>query len=99
MLEIFILTIKNIHAAIGSSMIQTKRHGYTMVSCFVQDGIKKAKQFIENGYQINKGKQMKQLSIKDYSSAYEYQQAKKQAIKQSNALKSERKNKRIVNFN
>ena len=42
---------------------------------------------------------MKQLSIKDYSSSYEYKQAKKQAIKQSNALKSERKNKRNVNFN
>ena len=37
---------------------------------------------------------MKQLSIKDYPSAYEYKQAKKQAIKQSNALKVERKNKR-----
>ena len=40
---------------------------------------------------------MKQLSIKDYSSAYAYKQAKKQAIKQSNALKVERKNKRIFN--
>ena len=40
---------------------------------------------------------MKQLTIKDFSNAYEYKQAKKQAIKQSNALKSERKNKR--NFN
>ena len=40
---------------------------------------------------------MKQLLIKDFSNAYEYKQAKKQAIKQSNALKSERKNKR--NFN
>ena len=38
---------------------------------------------------------MKQLTIKDYSSAYEYKQAKKQAIKKCNALKSERKNKRI----
>lgn len=42
---------------------------------------------------------MKQLTIKDYSSAYEYQQAKKQAIKQCNALKSERKNKRILSNN
>lgn len=40
---------------------------------------------------------MKRLSIKDYPSIYEFKQAKKQAIKQSNALKSERKNKR--NFN
>ena len=38
---------------------------------------------------------MKQLSIKDFNNAYQYQQAKKQAIKQSNALKSERKNKRM----
>ena len=38
---------------------------------------------------------MKQISIKDFSNAYEYKQAKKQAVKQSNALKSERKNKRI----
>ena len=38
---------------------------------------------------------MKQLSIKDFSNAYEYKQAKKQAIKQSNALKTERKNKRM----
>ena len=42
---------------------------------------------------------MKQLTIKDYPSAYEFKQAKKQAIKQCNALKSERKNKRNVNFN
>ena len=40
---------------------------------------------------------MKQLSIKDFTNAYEFKQAKKQAIKQSNALKVERKNKR--NFN
>ena len=40
---------------------------------------------------------MKQLSIKDFNNAYEYKHAKKQAIKQSNALKVERKNKR--NFN
>ena len=38
---------------------------------------------------------MKRLTIKDYSSAYEFKQAKKQAIKKCNALKSERKNKRI----
>ncbi len=38
---------------------------------------------------------MKQLTIKDYPSAYEFKQAKKQAIKQSQALKSERKNKRL----
>ena len=38
---------------------------------------------------------MKQLTIKDFSNAYEYHQAKKQAIKKCNALKSERKNKRI----
>ena len=38
---------------------------------------------------------MKRLSIKDFSNAYEFKQAKKQAIKQSNDLKSERKNKRI----
>ena len=40
---------------------------------------------------------MKRLSIKDFSNAYEFKQAKKQAIKQSQALKVERKNKR--NFN
>ena len=40
---------------------------------------------------------MKRLSIKDFTNAYEFKQAKKQAIKQSNALKVERKNKR--NFN
>ena len=40
---------------------------------------------------------MKQLLIKDFSNAYEYKQAKKQAIKLANALKTERKNKR--NFN
>ena len=40
---------------------------------------------------------MKQLSIKDYSSAYEYHKAKKAIVKRCNALKSERKNKR--NFN
>ena len=38
---------------------------------------------------------MKQLSIKDFNNAYQYQQAKKQVIKQCNALKTERKNKRI----
>ena len=38
---------------------------------------------------------MRQLSIKDYSSAYEFKQAKKLAIKQANALKVERKNKRL----
>ena len=38
---------------------------------------------------------MKQLDVKDFNNAYEYKQAKKQAIKQCNALKSERKNKRI----
>ena len=37
---------------------------------------------------------MKQLSIKYFANAYEFKQAKKQTIKQSNALKSERKNKR-----
>ena len=37
---------------------------------------------------------MKQLSIKDFANAYEFKQAKKQAKKQSNALKFERKNKR-----
>ena len=42
---------------------------------------------------------MKQLSIKDFSNAYEFKQAKKQVIKQCNALKIERKNKRIFNFN
>ena len=40
---------------------------------------------------------MKRLYIKDFGSAYEFKQAKKQAIKQSSTLKSERKNKR--NFN
>ena len=40
---------------------------------------------------------MKQLTIKDFSNAYEFKQAKKQVIKQSQALKTERKNKR--NFN
>ena len=39
---------------------------------------------------------MKQLTIKDFSNAYEFKQAKKRAIKQSNALKSERKNKRLA---
>ena len=38
---------------------------------------------------------MKQLSIKDYSSAYEFKKAKKAIVKKCNALKSERKNKRI----
>ena len=42
---------------------------------------------------------MKQLTIKDFNNAYEFKQAKKQAkkqaIKQCNALKIERKNKRI----
>ena len=38
---------------------------------------------------------MKQLLIKDFNNAYEFKQAKKQAIKLANALKSERKNKRI----
>ncbi len=38
---------------------------------------------------------MKQLSIKDFSNAYEFKQAKKAIVKQCNALKSERKNKRI----
>ena len=42
---------------------------------------------------------MKQLSIKDFSNAYEYKQAKKQAINKCNTLKTERKNKRNVNFN
>ena len=37
---------------------------------------------------------MKQLTIKDFSNAYEFKQAKKQAIKRRNALKIERKNKR-----
>ncbi len=38
---------------------------------------------------------MKRLSIEDFNNAYEYEKAKKQAVKQSNALKSERKNKRL----
>ena len=38
---------------------------------------------------------MKQLSIKDFSNAYEFKQAKKAIVKQCKALKSERKNKRI----
>ena len=42
---------------------------------------------------------MRQLSIKDFSNAYEFKQAKKQVIKQCNALKSERKNKRILHNN
>ena len=42
---------------------------------------------------------MKQLSIKDFSNAYEFKQAKKQAIKRCNTLKIERKNKRNTNFN
>ena len=46
-----------------------------------------------------KDKHMKQLTIKDFNNAYEFKQAKKQAIKQCNALKIERKNKRNVNFN
>ena len=37
---------------------------------------------------------MKQPSIKDYANAYEYKQAKKAIVKQRNALKAERKNKR-----
>ena len=41
-----------------------------------------------------KDKQMKQLSIKDFSNAYEFKQAKKAIVKQCNALKNERKNKR-----
>lgn len=39
---------------------------------------------------------MKQLTIKDYPSAYEFKQAKKKVIKQCNALKIERKNKRMI---
>ena len=42
---------------------------------------------------------MKRSLIKDFSNAYEYKQAKKHAIKLANALKTERKNKRNVNFN
>ena len=42
---------------------------------------------------------MKQLSIKDFNNAYQYQQGNIASYKQSNALKSERKNKRNVNFN
>ena len=42
---------------------------------------------------------MKQLSIKDFSNAYEFKQAKKAVVKQCNALKNERKNKRNINFN
>ena len=42
---------------------------------------------------------MKQLTIKDYSSAYEFKQAKKAIVKKCKALKSERKNKRNVIFN
>ena len=38
---------------------------------------------------------MKQLTIKDFSNAYEFKQAKRQVIKKCNALKSERKNKRV----
>ena len=38
---------------------------------------------------------MKQLLIKDFSNAYEYKQAKKQAINKCNTLKTERKNKRL----
>lgn len=48
---------------------------------------------------INRIKAMKQLSIKDYPSAYEFKQAKKAIVKQCNALKTERKNKRNVTFN
>ena len=40
---------------------------------------------------------MKQLTIKDSNNAYEFKQAKKQAIKKRNALKNECKNKRIFN--
>ena len=39
------------------------------------------------------------INNKDFSNAYEFKQAKKQAIKQCNALKIERKNKRNINFN
>ena len=61
-----------------------------------KDGIKKVKPFIKNGWLLNKDKTpMKKLLIKDFSNAYEYKQAKKQAIKQANALKVERKNKRL----
>ena len=38
---------------------------------------------------------MKQLTIKDFTNAYEFKQAKKAIVKQCKALKSERKNKRI----
>ena len=38
---------------------------------------------------------MKQLTIKDFSNAYEFKQAKKAIVKKCKALKSERKNKRI----
>ena len=37
---------------------------------------------------------MKQLLIKDFNSVYEFKQAKKAIVKQCNALKNERKNKR-----
>ena len=46
-----------------------------------------------------KDKHMKQLTIKDFTNAYEFKQAKKQVIKQCNALKIERKKKRNINFN
>ena len=42
---------------------------------------------------------MQQLTIKDFNNAYEFKQAKKVIVKQCKALKSERKNKRNVNFN
>ena len=42
---------------------------------------------------------MKQLTIKDFSNAYEFKQAKKKVIKKCNALKIERKNKRILSNN
>ena len=42
---------------------------------------------------------MKRLSIKDFNNAYEFKQAKKAIVKQCNDLKTERKNKRNVNFN
>ena len=42
---------------------------------------------------------MKQLTIKDFSNAYEFKQAKKAIVKQCKALKSERKNKRILTIN
>lgn len=42
---------------------------------------------------------MKQIKRSDYVNAYEYKQAKRQLINNVKIVKTERKNKRNINFN